>query len=262
MIVGCGARRDIVGFWQTDDSQIVYEFTSGGAMRVSQGPMTVDLGTYRLKGDILELRQNPATAISPKSDLLPLQIRWQDGDHFTLPNLAAEPTAVGLTFHRITAGDRDRLARLAPDIQTPPEVPFGNMPAPPKGLVEATTCTANMKQIAMAAQMYSQDYDGALPGANPWSEQLRPYLRNDNLLTCPAVSVGGAVGGYSLNSDLAGARMSAVQAPESVPLIFESQVLTLDSIEPFSSFLQVSRHGETRSVAYADGHARGLKAGE
>jgi len=62
-----------------------------------------------------------------------------------------------------------------------------------------TTCISNMKQILTAAQMYTQDYDERLnrirchsfpAQGNNWAwgaeDMLNPYIKNDQLWTCPS----------------------------------------------------------------------------
>ena len=63
-----------------------------------------------------------------------------------------------------------------------------------------TSCLSNMKQIGLAALLYSQDYDETLPlterGGDVdddheyfWGDMLYPYIKSWNLLTCPSASV-------------------------------------------------------------------------
>lgn len=258
-LIGCGQKKDVVGFWQANDSPVVYEFTKEGAMRVSMGPTAVDIGSYTIKGNILELKQNPLLDPKRHSETLPLTITWTDADHFSLPSLEGSG---GQQFHRITAAERDRLARVVTPGSFPPGIPAASMPTPAPGLVEATTCLSNVKQLAMASLLYSQDYDNTLPGTAPWSDQLTPYARNMSLFSCPTLEKAGQVGGYSFNSELAGVKAGAVPTPATVPLIFESLATQLNSVEAFTAFLQNPRHGETRALSYADGHAKGLKVGQ
>jgi len=58
----------------------------------------------------------------------------------------------------------------------------------------ASACLSNTKQMALALQMYCQDYDQGLPfltSTSPywgycWPEFLQPYVKNDNIFQCPA----------------------------------------------------------------------------
>ncbi len=59
-----------------------------------------------------------------------------------------------------------------------------------------TACLSNTKQLGLAMQMYSQDYDEAYPtcldGANSsaiyktWDDAIAPYTKNDQMFICPS----------------------------------------------------------------------------
>ncbi|MFO8079024.1 MAG: DUF1559 domain-containing protein [Armatimonadota bacterium] len=60
-----------------------------------------------------------------------------------------------------------------------------------------TACLSNVKQIALATQMYAQDHGEMLPQGGYWSpdgemmewyDVLEPYLRNEQILLCPSSS--------------------------------------------------------------------------
>lgn len=67
----------------------------------------------------------------------------------------------------------------------------------------AIACTSNLKQIGMALNMYSEDYNGLHPIAGaaikwdeidsatqngPWMQQLQPYLKSKQVFRCPSDS--------------------------------------------------------------------------
>jgi prepilin-type N-terminal cleavage/methylation domain-containing protein/prepilin-type processing-associated H-X9-DG protein len=69
------------------------------------------------------------------------------------------------------------------------------------------SCQSNLKQLALAMTMYTQDYDGRLPayqhnGSATWNRiyiSLDSYVKNSQIYTCPSaptntVSVGSAYG--------------------------------------------------------------------
>ena len=67
------------------------------------------------------------------------------------------------------------------------------------------SCLSNMKQIGLALFMYTQDYDERLPTAFaevpspdggqawviPYDMQLMPYIKNENIFTCPSDGTRG-----------------------------------------------------------------------
>ena len=64
-----------------------------------------------------------------------------------------------------------------------------------------TSCLSNVKQVTLGALMYAQDYDecvfGHIQGTRNtfyppsglflnWPQQVYPYIKNEQLLTCPS----------------------------------------------------------------------------
>jgi prepilin-type N-terminal cleavage/methylation domain-containing protein/prepilin-type processing-associated H-X9-DG protein len=91
-----------------------------------------------------------------------------------------------------------------------------------------TACLSNMKQLGLACNMYSQDYDELLPGEDyvmpggdgnqlgidaSWRGVIMPYCKNAQLFQCPSyratagtyglfdgrINDKGQVGGYAIN---------------------------------------------------------------
>jgi len=72
-----------------------------------------------------------------------------------------------------------------------------------------TSCLSNMKQLGLAEQMYSQDYDEMLTIATPswtpgptdqdvtWDQALLPYMKNQEILICPDNKSGCGASGHS-----------------------------------------------------------------
>ena len=70
------------------------------------------------------------------------------------------------------------------------------------------SCQSNLKQLALAVLMYAQDYDERTPGQDQgcWTVMIYPYVRNDQIYTCPSRSDlqmswtnCNAPGGYGIN---------------------------------------------------------------
>jgi len=77
-------------------------------------------------------------------------------------------------------------------------------------------CSANLKQIGLAFQMYAQDYDEMLPiwgyslvaGPKPedgpqewfftWDTVLQPYMKNQQILLCPGNRYSRTARGYAM----------------------------------------------------------------
>ena len=89
------------------------------------------------------------------------------------------------------------------------------------------SCMSNVKEMTLAALMYAQDYDermcfafsdmGAV-GAWKWCQFLQPYIKNDQIFTCPSNAGPAQVWGsfyptsYMINSDLCGHQWSIALA--------------------------------------------------
>lgn len=70
-----------------------------------------------------------------------------------------------------------------------------------------SSCLSNVKQLALSALQYAQDYDEMLPKEQPqrtpwltnppynlgmqWCDVLQPYLKSTQLLRCPSVGTNG-----------------------------------------------------------------------
>lgn len=79
----------------------------------------------------------------------------------------------------------------------------------------AASCLSNLKQLGLAFAMYTTDYDEhvawrEVDPATPaywmsWPAMLNPYIKNDQIWTCPSASAGainawpGAVSNYGFN---------------------------------------------------------------
>jgi prepilin-type N-terminal cleavage/methylation domain-containing protein/prepilin-type processing-associated H-X9-DG protein len=76
-------------------------------------------------------------------------------------------------------------------------------------------CSSNLQQLALAAEMYSQDFDETLPlwgygptGANgqdgpsmgffSWDTVVFPYMKNQQILMCPDNPYGNPLRGYAM----------------------------------------------------------------
>ncbi len=64
-----------------------------------------------------------------------------------------------------------------------------------------TQCLSNVRQIATAALMYAEDWEGCIcpggrsgPDPNRWHEILDPYMKNQDILRCPSTSLSRGYG--------------------------------------------------------------------
>ena len=119
-------------------------------------------------------------------------------------------------------------------------------------------CRANVKQMAMAMEMYAADYEDRLPPAERWHEVLSPYLMNTNVYICPARP--DLPRGYAMNARLSAAPRSAVVGEGQAPLLFETDVRRPRAAG--SPADAAYRHPGGAFFGYADGSVGLRKAGD
>ncbi len=133
------------------------------------------------------------------------------------------------------------------------------LPALSKAKSKAQTIASvnNLKQLGLAARMYSTDHADTFPAAEHWTETLRPFLGPgaDQVLRRPANA--GAVCGYGYNQAVAGKKESEVD-PDTV-LFFELEVPECDAVGGEELLRHPRSKGETVVVGYADGSVMQLR---
>ncbi len=164
------------------------------------------------------------------------------------------------------------------------------------------SCMSNMKQIALASDMYIQDYDECYPvsiyataaGAYTFYHALMPYMQNAQILTCPSdkkrssfAEFAGAFGitccsgidyfAYNGNYCLFEDGPSNPYTGESAPVISKGQLpypaetfvmgdgeVTSGASGSYAPFCSpvINVHNEGFNAAFADGHAKWVKVKE
>ncbi len=114
----------------------------------------------------------------------------------------------------------------------------------------ATSCLSNIRQIALAAMIYLQDYDGKFSlKATSYKKSLFPYIKNEPIFQCPSDKSGQI--SYSFNANLAGRKVARLASPAKTVMLYEGK----DGKLTF-------RHDGSACVAFADGHAKLVTAAE
>lgn len=126
-----------------------------------------------------------------------------------------------------------------------------------------SACLSNTKQLALAAILYSFDYDDLGPGRDEWAVVVQHYTRDGKAVKCTVLQKGPPdIYGFAYNSTLAGQSLTKVPNPETRPLIYESLNLARNASDPYGSVPDPGRHTGKTSVAFVDGHAKGFKAAD
>jgi prepilin-type processing-associated H-X9-DG protein len=123
-----------------------------------------------------------------------------------------------------------------------------------------SSCASNLKQIALATIMYSEDYDNKLPIKSNWSDSTYIYINRYGIKTprifrCPMDKTQSRCS-YSYNSKLNGDSLLNIKDPKSMQTYFDSKG-GWNSSSPVSS--AVPRHGDYSNFAFVDGHVKGIK---
>jgi hypothetical protein len=113
-----------------------------------------------------------------------------------------------------------------------------------KEKAEATSATANMKQLAAGIMMYCQDWDETLPAmrdAASLKQAIEPYVRNESAFRSPATGQA-----FQPNVHLSGRRLKQLPLPASVVMLYSA----------------VPEPDGSRVVARADGAVRTVRPDE
>jgi hypothetical protein len=118
-------------------------------------------------------------------------------------------------------------------------------------------CQSNLRQIAASLSIYTSDYDERLPPAG-WAEELRPFYKNEDMLTCPIVSRDRkAKFGYAMNSAVMGIDASKVKDPAKTVVFFETDALGRGVVANLAARNR-DRHKGKSHVGYLDIQARAV----
>ncbi len=118
-----------------------------------------------------------------------------------------------------------------------------------KSKAQTIMCVNQLKQQALAVQMYADDNNGVLPAGAKWCDSLKPYLGGSTVVFhCPADSNPAAQCSYAFNARLSGLKLDKVN--HGTVVLFESNggwnaVGGSEQMTP--------RHGRIILVALADG---------
>jgi prepilin-type N-terminal cleavage/methylation domain-containing protein/prepilin-type processing-associated H-X9-DG protein len=155
-----------------------------------------------------------------------------------------------------------------------------------------TACLSNVKQLSLAIQMYTQDYDemlipsrqGNVNGALIWPAYLTPYVKNTQVFICPSAAGQSQYGeiwqdrgplSLGLNRDLEDRNtnvayaLAVFQEPANNILLADSTPAATGTGSGGGRGFQVqgdrqpdtqsaigSRHNQGTNVGFLDGHAK------
>lgn len=124
-----------------------------------------------------------------------------------------------------------------------------------KEIAKKTACLSNIKQLAVAAEIYRQSNDGRFP-APTWNPQITSLVERHEFLSCPNVHLREGVHGYAMHLPLVGARYAKLPKPETTVLFFETDALGEGVVASLEARNCDRHRGKGSNVAYADTHAK------
>jgi prepilin-type N-terminal cleavage/methylation domain-containing protein/prepilin-type processing-associated H-X9-DG protein len=146
----------------------------------------------------------------------------------------------------------------------------------------ATSCLNNCKQMGLASQMYSSDYDGTImkssDGSRYWAHRMQPYIKNQQIFICPSsdgpsytqASLGTSYGmnrRIALHGDSRAYKEEEIKYPAETLLIADADwtrsktdyktpnCWRIDNGRHPSYFIP-ARHNGGANIVYVDGHAK------
>jgi len=114
-------------------------------------------------------------------------------------------------------------------------------------------CLANVKNVALAVQMYLSDYDDVFPPAETWCDATAPYIRNRAVYLCPEMR--DVPCGYGFNTGLDSLPLRRLVNPEYTIVIFETDV-GWNATGQLERLRDPPRHRGGDSFGFADGRGQ------
>lgn len=117
-------------------------------------------------------------------------------------------------------------------------------------------CLSNLKQLSLAMIMFAQDHNETLPDAKTWTDDIRPYFKDEEILRCP--SDRGHEYTYAMNSEVSGKKIADMADPMTTVVLFESDAGKKNAADPLKSLCSPPRHAGANNFAYVDGHVKSV----
>ncbi|MEA3402648.1 MAG: DUF1559 domain-containing protein, partial [Armatimonadota bacterium] len=108
------------------------------------------------------------------------------------------------------------------------------------------SCQSNIKQLTLGTRMFAEDYDGRLPAAATWRDDVMPYVKDEELFECPSDEIDNVT--YALSPFVAGRNIEDIENPEETVMIYEVG----EDGQP------VFPHNGGANYGFVDGHVRWL----
>lgn len=125
------------------------------------------------------------------------------------------------------------------------------------GDARRSQCQSQLKQQMLGILQYTQDYDEKMPPARRWREVIYPYVKSEQIFTCPSLEKGK--NGYAFNQNLSQIGLDKIETSWQTIAIYETSNLKPMVFGPGTG--RAFRHLEGWNLAFADGHVKWLLKG-
>lgn len=142
---------------------------------------------------------------------------------------------------------------LETDIYNKTDIALDGLPGRDEPLMRRDICQSQMKEIDLGLALYVQDYDEVMPPAKQWQEGLEPYVRNDEIFTCPSLSKSQKYG-YALNSKVSAKSLVEFSTPAKTIFIYETTLLKRNAYGVGDNL--AFRHENGANYAFANGSVK------
>lgn len=130
-----------------------------------------------------------------------------------------------------------------------------------KASARKTAAVSHVKQIGIALKIYAAENDDLLPVASRWMDQLKPYIKSDDILRSNlATPEDQSDYGFAFRAEFSQKKVSSFEAPAQQVVIFDSTLLTRNAHSDLESLPKPGRYdgGKEKGniFGFIDGHAK------
>lgn len=114
---------------------------------------------------------------------------------------------------------------------------------------------SNLKQHALALEMYRYDYDGLTVKADEWVDLTMPYTKNAFIYDDPMLGQKGSYG-YAFFEPLSQMDIDTLASPAEIPIAFQSALHKRNATSDLSTLPSPPMDKRGNIVAFVDCHAK------
>ena len=119
---------------------------------------------------------------------------------------------------------------------------------------------SNVKQLDLAALMYSNDADDRYPSAGIWMDLILPYVKDKGIFHAPGLP-DPDVFGVAFRRSLSRVKTDDVEQPATTVVVFDSTDTRWNANGELNLLPQPGRYGDHNVVSFVDGTVKVIPAG-